>query len=125
MSAVTIHRVLFRLEYVALASMIEFEFRMIFTWDRYTMRDIKYKQQILNLSRWMATQISDLGPDSPLIEVEGEIKKAILYFTAKFWWTMLYFTVSRITLNNIVTWARDILVAILLVGYDIDFPMLI
>lgn len=53
--AVVIYQVLFGLEYVALTSKIEFDFRMIFIWDRRTMGDTDFRRQRLDLAWWIPT----------------------------------------------------------------------
>lgn len=89
------------------------------------MRDPEYRRQKLDLARWISNQISNLGDGVPQIEGKTKIKKAILYFNAKFWWIVMCFRLYSAAQENLLTWDRAILVASLFVGCDINFAMVI
>lgn len=44
-SAASIYRVLFGFEYIAPASTIRCDYRLIFVWDRYTIWDVEHRRE--------------------------------------------------------------------------------
>ena len=51
----------------------------------------------------------------------GAIKKANLTFTAKFLWLIVRHYLSPTTADNIVTWDRAVLMAVMIAGFEVDF----
>ena len=52
---------------------------------------------------------------------KGDIKKANLTFTVKFLWLIVRHYLSPTAADNIVTWDRAILMAAMIVGFEVDF----
>lgn len=73
----------------------------------------------------MSKLIFDLGDDAPWIERKGNINKAALNFSTKFWWTMVCFRLCLIVADNLLTWYRDVLIVSLISRYEIDFAAII
>ena len=55
----------------------------------------------------------------------GAIKKANLTFTAKFLWLNVRHCLSPKVADNIVTWDRAILMAVMIGGFEVDFAWLV
>lgn len=72
--------------------------------------------QRVDLTRWVAKQIIELGIDIFWVE------KALLHFTTKSWWTIVRQHLSPTSTENMLTCDRVELIASLIAGYDIDFP---
>ena len=58
-------------------------------------------------------------------EPKGAIKKDNLTFTAKFLWLIVRHCLSPMVANNIVTWDRAVLIAAMIVGFEVDFAWLL
>lgn len=50
-----------------------------------------------------------------------EIKNVALCFVVKFLWTIVRHRLSLISMDNVLTLGRVVLISILINGYDIDF----
>ena len=53
------------------------------------------------------------------------IKKANLNFTAKFSWLIVRHCLSPTAADNIVTWDHTVLMAAMIVGFEVDFIFLL
>ena len=60
-----------------------------------------------------------------MTEPKGAIKKANLTFTAKFLWFILFHCLPPTAADNIVTWDRAILMAVIIAGFEVDFAWLL
>ena len=60
-----------------------------------------------------------------MMEPKGAIKKANLTFTAKFLWLIVRHCLSPIAGDNIVTWDRAVLMAVMIAGFEVDFAWLL
>ena len=60
-----------------------------------------------------------------MTEPKGATKKAILTFTAKFLWLIIRLYLSPTDADNIVTWDRAVLMAAMIVGFEVDFVWLL
>ena len=58
-------------------------------------------------------------------EPKGAIKKANLTFTAKFLWLIVCHCLSPTAADNIVTWDRAVLMAAMIVEFEVDFAWLL
>ena len=54
-------------------------------------------------------------------ELKGSIKKANLTFTTKFLWLNVCHCLFPTTAYNIVTWDREVLMAAMISGFEVDF----
>ena len=74
--------------------------------------------------------------DGPALSVDGEgadwvtepkgaIKKANLTFTVKFLWLIVRHCLSPTAADNIVTWDRQVLMAAMISGFEVDFAWLL
>lgn len=75
----------------------------------------------MDCARWVAKKIAKLGTNSPWVEGKGEIKKASLHFKIKFWSTVVKHHLSMMSVYQILTWDREMLISNFIDGYDIDF----
>ena len=76
--------------------------------------------------RWMALHLSVDGEGADWVtEPKGAIKKANLTFTAKFLWLLVRHCLSPTAADNIVTWDREVLMAVMIVGFEVDFAWLL
>lgn len=114
----TIRRFLFRLGYKISTTTVEFDYRMELVWSQ---REMKNPKQWRDLKRWVAWQIEEHGVDVPSGKGKTKIKKSTLYFVEKFWWTIFRHKLCPTTMDKTHTLDRAILVAKIIVGYDIDF----
>ena len=72
--------------------------------------------------RWMALHLSVDGEGVDwMTKSKGAIKKANLTLTAKFLWLHVCHCLSPTAADNIVTWDRAVLMAVMIVGFDVDF----
>lgn len=62
----------------------EFNYIIRISYDRCVIRDVEHRRHKLDLDRWIATHISELGTDATWLKGKREIKKASLYFVEKF-----------------------------------------
>ena len=60
-----------------------------------------------------------------VIESKGSIKKDNLNFTAKFLWLIVRHCLSPTAADNIVTWDRAVLMAVMIAGFEVDFTWLL
>ena len=60
-----------------------------------------------------------------MLEPTGVIKKSNLTFTAKFIWILFRHYLSPTSADNIVTWDREVFIATLVAGFDVDIPRLL
>ena len=60
-----------------------------------------------------------------MTERKGAIKMANLTFTAKFLWLILRHCLSPTAVDNIVTWDRAVLMAMMIAGFEVDFAWLL
>lgn len=90
--------------------------------DRCTLKDTDYRKQRIDLVRWIARYLTD---DFSRVKGKGGIKKATLYFAAKFQFMVVHFRLCLTVSDNMLTWDRVVLVASLLVGNKTDFMALI
>ena len=75
--------------------------------------------------RWMALYLSVDGEGVDWVtEPKGAIKMAYLTFTAKFLWLIVRHYLSLTSPYNIVTWDRAVMMAIMIVGFEVDFASL-
>ena len=58
-------------------------------------------------------------------EPKGAIKKANLTFTVKFLWLIVRHCLSPTAADNIVTWVRAILMAVMIARFEMDFSWLL
>ena len=58
-------------------------------------------------------------------EPKGAIKKASLTFTTKFLWLIVRHYLSPTVAHNIVTWDRAVLMAAMIVGFEVDFAWIL
>ena len=72
--------------------------------------------------RWMNLYFSvdEEGADW-VTEPKGAIKKANLTFTEKFLWLIVRHCLSPTAADNIVTWDRAVLMAVMIAGFEVDF----
>ena len=56
-----------------------------------------------------------------MTEPKGAIKKANLTFTEKFLWLIVRHCLSSTAADNIVIWDREILMAAMIAGFEVDF----
>lgn len=75
---------LFGLDFVRLAMIVEFNYRMSIEKNSSTKRDVEYRVLRLDFSRLIATQIIELATNSPWVDGNGEIRKVSLHFAGKF-----------------------------------------
>ena len=74
----------------------------------------------------MALHLSVDGEGAKRVtEPKGSIKKANLTFTAKFLWFIVRHCLSPTVADNIVTWDRAILMAVMIGGFEVDFAWLV
>lgn len=92
---------------------------------RWTIRDPNHREQSKYLVRWVAQQIIEVGVDASWAEGKIDIKRSSLCVTVKFWRSIARHRLSPTFEDNALTWDRVVLVASLIVGYDIDFTRLI
>ena len=76
--------------------------------------------------RWMALNqsVDEEGADW-VTEPKWAIKKANLTFTAKFLWLLVRHYLSPTAADNIVTWDRAVLMAVMIAGFEVDFAWLL
>ena len=75
--------------------------------------------------RWMALHLSVDGEGADWVtEPKGAIKKANLTFTTKFLWLLVRHCLSPIVADNIVTWDRAVLMA-MIAGFEVDFARIL
>ena len=68
--------------------------------------------------RWMALHLSVDGEGADWVtEPKGAIKKDNLAFTVKFLWMIVRHCLSPTTADNIITWDRAVLMAVMIVGF--------
>ena len=60
-----------------------------------------------------------------MTEQKGAIKKANLTFSAKFLWLIVQHCLSPTCADNIVTWNRAVLMAVMIAGFEVDFAWLL
>ena len=60
-----------------------------------------------------------------MTEPKGAIKKANLTLTVKFLWLIVRHCLSPIGADNIVTWDRAVLMAVMIAGFEVDFAWLL
>ena len=60
-----------------------------------------------------------------VIKPKGDIKMANLTFTVKFLWLIVRHCLSTTTANNIVTWDRAVLMAVMIARFELDFACLL
>ena len=60
-----------------------------------------------------------------MTETKGAIEKANLTFTANFLWLLVRHCLSPTTADNIVTWDRAVLMAVMIAGFKVDFAWLL
>lgn len=78
----TICHMVFGLEFPTHKSKVEFDHKVMKTWDLIVMRDLECRA---NFMRWVAGLIAELGPELAWVATESEpIIKGYLSFTAKF-----------------------------------------
>ena len=58
-------------------------------------------------------------------EPKESIKKANLTFTAKFLWLLVRHCLSPTNVDNIVTWDREVFLAAMIAGFEVDFTWLL
>ena len=74
----------------------------------------------------MALHLSGYGEGVDWVtEPRGDIKKANLTFTAKFLWLIVRHCLSPTAADNIVTWDQEVLMAAMIVGFEVDFAWLL
>lgn len=88
------------------------------------MQDAEYHLERVVMARWIGSYISPLGDVTPWIEGKAVIKKAFK-LKAKFWWLLIRDRMTPITSDNTLTKEGAILVAFLMVDYDINFPAIL
>ena len=72
--------------------------------------------------RWMGLHLSIDGEGADWVtEPKRAINKANLTFTAKFLWLIVRHCLSPTAADNIVTWDRAVLMAMMIAGFDVDF----
>ena len=60
-----------------------------------------------------------------MIDPNGAIKKDNLTFTVMFLWLIVCHCLSPIAADNIVTWDRAVLMAVMIAGFEVDFAWLL
>ena len=74
----------------------------------------------------MALHLLVDGEDTNWVsEPKEAIKKANLTFTAKFLWLIVRHCLSPTAADNIVTWDRAVLMAVMIAGFEVDFALLL
>ena len=74
----------------------------------------------------MALHLSVDGEGADWVtEPKGAIKKSNLTFTAKFLWLLVRHCLSPTAADNIVTWDRAVLMAMMIAGFEVDFAWLL
>ena len=58
-------------------------------------------------------------------EPKGAIKKDNVTFTVKFLWLIVRHCLSPTATDNIVTWNREVLMAAMIAGFEVDFVWLL
>ena len=59
------------------------------------------------------------------MEPKGDIKKANLTFKAKFLWLIVLHCLSPTAPDNIITWDRTFLMAVIIARFEVDFAWLL
>ncbi|TMX03755.1 hypothetical protein EJD97_014399 [Solanum chilense] len=76
--------------------------------------------------RWMALHLSVDGERADWVTArKGSIKKANRNFTTKFLWLIFRHYLSCTAADNIFTWDRAILMAAMIIGFEVDFAWLL
>ena len=76
--------------------------------------------------RWMALHLSIDGEISNWVtKPKGAIKKANMTFTTMFLWLIFRECLSPTAADNIVIWDRAVLMAVMIVGFEVDFTWLL
>ena len=79
-----------------------------------------------NTKTWKALHLSIDGEGANWVtEPKGAIKKANLTFTTKFFWFIVRHFLSPTAADNIVTWDHAILIAVMIVGFEVDFAWIL
>ena len=60
-----------------------------------------------------------------MLEPKKSIKKANRTFTAMFLWLLVRHYLPPTAVDNIVTWDRAVLMAVMIVGFEVDFECLL
>lgn len=85
------------------------------------MSDIDRLSERVEIMIWINRYISPLGNETPWIEGHVMINKAILTFAVKFLCLLVRFKLRPTTLDDVLMWDEDYLIASMVSGYDIDF----
>ena len=72
----------------------------------------------------MDLQVDGEGADW-VTEPKGATKKDNLTFTAMFLWLLVRHCLSATAADNIVTWDRAVLMAVMIAGFEVDFAWLL
>ena len=76
--------------------------------------------------RWIALHLSiDREAADIVMEPKGAIRKANLTFTAVFFCLIVRHCLSPMIVDNIVTWDRTVLMAVMIAGFEVDFTWLL
>ena len=101
----------------------EFDYRWQIVKDDQFLREPSLRE---TTKRWMALHLSVDGEGVDWVtEPKGAIKKANLTFTAKFLWFIVRHCLSLTTADNIVTWDRAVLMAVMIAGFEVDLTWLL
>lgn len=87
------------------------------------MRDAAQKEYLL---RWRASYIADQGVDANWVHDSlAPIKKTSFNLAAKLWWSIARAKLSPTIADNHLTRDRVVMVACLMVGYELDFAYIL
>ncbi|KAF3653244.1 hypothetical protein FXO37_17083 [Capsicum annuum] len=121
LSKETIKIFLFGPFYERRTTITEFDYRMTTVRSKKIIRDLEQREKWRELIRWMAQKITKLRSDAPWVEGKVDIKKSTLHFALKFWWSIVRPNLCSTTMDNALSLDLAVLVAKIIVGYDIDF----
>ena len=101
----------------------KFHYRWQIVKDGHFLREPSLRE---TTKRWMALHLSVDGEGADWVtEPNGAIKKANLTFTVKFLWLLVCHCLSPTTVDNIIKWDRAVLMAAMIVGFEVDFAWLL
>lgn len=86
-------------------------------------KDVRFKTKLL---RWIAGQICKAGVAPAWVTNHtNPIMKSHLSFRANFWWSIIYWRIRPIFMDNVVTLERVALLASIMAGYAINWAPII
>ena len=85
---------------------------------RAKMRD---EEQKLELLKWIAGYIAEDNVAASWVPGKLDIKKSTLYFSGRFWWSVVRYRLGPTNADNSLILDRAVVVASILAGYEIHF----